>query len=164
MAALKGRDSGSEDQQIDVLAQDSVGLEDIADSAWQRRDSQRRVPGRHMASQEGRRAGRRGGRPRRRLGHLVQSVCGSAWAALMLHIPTPRTAICSISPLFAAVREVWPGTNVQRCTFHVANQVKRCTTLKPKLEVGGRAPGHRQQPQGRRLRHGVAPGVQRVVH
>ena len=75
--------------------------------------------------------------------HLAQSVCGSAWAALMLHIPAPRTAIGGISPLFAAVREVWPGTNVQRCTFHVANQVKRCTTLKPKLEVGGRAPGHR---------------------
>jgi hypothetical protein len=45
-------------------------------------------------------------------------------------------AICGISPLFAAVREVWPGTNVQRCTFHVANQVKHCTTLKPKLEAG----------------------------
>ena len=67
MVALKGRDSGSEDQQIDVLAQDSVGLEDMADSAWQRRDSQRCVPGRHMASQEGRRAGRRSGRPYRRL-------------------------------------------------------------------------------------------------
>lgn len=69
--------------------------------------------------------------------HLAQSVCGSAWAALMLCISAPRMAICGISPLFAAVREVWPGTNVQRCTFHVADQVKRCTTLKPKLEVGG---------------------------
>ena len=31
---------------------------------------------------------------------------------------------------------VWPGTRMRRCTFHAANQVKRCTTLKPRLEAG----------------------------
>lgn len=31
---------------------------------------------------------------------------------------------------------VWPGTRMRRCTFHAANQVKRCTTPKPRLEAG----------------------------
>ena len=41
------------------------------------------------------------------------------------------------SPGFAkAVRAVWPETRVQRCLFHVSSQVKRCTTLKPRLDAG----------------------------
>lgn len=69
--------------------------------------------------------------------HLAQSECGSAWAALMLRIPAPKMAVSDGSPGFAAaVKAVWPNTRIQRRTFHAANQVKRCTTLKPRLEAG----------------------------
>lgn len=69
--------------------------------------------------------------------HLAQTECASAWAALMLRIPAPKMAVSDGSPGFAkAAKLVWPGTRVQRCAFHAANQVRRCTTLKPKLEAG----------------------------
>lgn len=69
--------------------------------------------------------------------HLAQTECASAWAALMLRIPAPKMAVSDGSPGFAkAARLVWAETKIQRCTFHAANQVKRCTTLKPKLEAG----------------------------
>lgn len=35
-----------------------------------------------------------------------------------------------------AVRETWPRTGVQRCTFHALSQVKRYTTTQPKLQAG----------------------------
>ena len=57
--------------------------------------------------------------------------------ALMLRIPAPKMAVSDGSPGFAAaVKAVWPNTRIQRCTFHAANHVKRCTTLKPRLEAG----------------------------
>ena len=69
--------------------------------------------------------------------HLAQTECAAAWAALMFRIPAPKMAVSDGSPgLAGAAKAVWPGTRIQRCTFHAANQVKRCTTLKPKLEAG----------------------------
>ncbi len=69
--------------------------------------------------------------------HLAQTECAAAWAALMLRIPAPKMLVSDgSSGLAKAASLVWPGTRIQRCTFHAANQVKRCTTLKPKLEAG----------------------------
>lgn len=69
--------------------------------------------------------------------HLAQTECAAAWAALMMRIPAPKMAVSDGSPGFAAAaKAVWPGTRIQRCTFHVANQVRRCTTLRPRLEAG----------------------------
>ena len=34
------------------------------------------------------------------------------------------------------MRETWPRTRVQRCTFHAFSQVKRYTTTRPKLQTG----------------------------
>lgn len=69
--------------------------------------------------------------------HLAQSECASAWAALMLRMPPPKMLVSDGSPgLAKAASAVWPGTRVQRCTFHAAGQVKRCTTLKPRSEAG----------------------------
>ena len=69
--------------------------------------------------------------------HLARSECAEAWAALMMRLPAPAMAVSDGSPgLAEAARTVWPGTRIQRCTFHAANQVKRCTTLNPKLECG----------------------------
>ena len=60
-----------------------------------------------------------------------------AWAALMLRMPPPKMLVSDGSPgLAKAASAVWPGTRVQRCTFHAAGQVKRCTTLRPKSEAG----------------------------
>lgn len=69
--------------------------------------------------------------------HLAQSECSSSWAALTLRIPAPAMAVTDGSPGFAkAARAVWPETRVQRCTVHAARQVRRYTTLKPKLDAG----------------------------
>lgn len=69
--------------------------------------------------------------------HLAQAECAAAWAALMMRVPAPMMAVFDGSPgLAKAARAVWPGTRVQRCTFHAASQVRRCTTLRPKLEAG----------------------------
>ena len=69
--------------------------------------------------------------------HLARAECGASWAALMLRIPAPKMAVADGSSGFShAAKTVWPHTRIQRCTFHVASQVKRCTTLKPKLEAG----------------------------
>ena len=69
--------------------------------------------------------------------HLARTECASAWAALMLRVPAPKMAVCDGSPGFAkAAAAVWPETRIQRCTFHVAAQVRRCTTLRPRLEAG----------------------------
>ena len=69
--------------------------------------------------------------------HLAQTECSSAWAALVLRVPAPRMAVCDGSPGFAkAAAAVWPETRIRRCTFHVAAQVRRCATLRPRLEAG----------------------------
>lgn len=69
--------------------------------------------------------------------HLAQTECAAAWAALMLRIPAPSMLVSDGSPgLSKAAGLVWPETRIQRRAFHAANQVKRCTTLKPKLEAG----------------------------
>lgn len=69
--------------------------------------------------------------------HLAQSECAAAWAALMMRMEAPTMLVSDGSyGLAKAASIVWPQTRIQRCTFHVANQIKRCTTLKPKLEAG----------------------------
>ena len=69
--------------------------------------------------------------------HLARSECAASWAALMVRMPAPAMLVSDGSPgLAKAARAVWPGTRVQRCTFHAANQVKRCTTLNPRLDAG----------------------------
>jgi len=69
--------------------------------------------------------------------HLSQSECTAAWIALMMRIPAPKMAVSDgSSGLRTAAKAVWPTTRIQRCTFHATNQVKRCTTLKPKLDAG----------------------------
>lgn len=69
--------------------------------------------------------------------HLAQSECSEAWAALMLRIPAPVMAVSDgSSGLAKAARAIWPATRIQRCLFHVFESVKRCTTIRPKLDCG----------------------------
>lgn len=69
--------------------------------------------------------------------YLAQRECTAAWAALMARMPAPKMVVSDGSPgLAKAASLVWKGTRIQRCTFHAASQVRRYTTLKPKLEAG----------------------------
>lgn len=69
--------------------------------------------------------------------HLARSECSEAWAALMLRMPAPAMLVSDgARGLAKAAGIIWPTTRIQRCTFHAASQVKRYTTLAPKLECG----------------------------
>ena len=69
--------------------------------------------------------------------HLARTESASAWAAPMLRIPPPKMVVTDGSSGFSkAAKAIWPTTRVQRRTFHVANQVKRCPTPRPRLEAG----------------------------
>ena len=55
----------------------------------------------------------------------------------MMRIPAPSMLVSDgARGLAKAASAVWPATRIQRCTFHAASQVKRHTTLNPKLECG----------------------------
>ena len=68
---------------------------------------------------------------------MARSENSRAWSALMAPIPAPEVVATDGGSGFAkAVRETWPRTRVQRCTFHAFSQVKRYTTTRPKLQAG----------------------------
>ena len=69
--------------------------------------------------------------------YMARSENSRAWSALMAPIPAPEVVATDGGSGFAkAVRETWPRTRVQRCTFHAFSQVKRYTTTRPKLQAG----------------------------
>ena len=69
--------------------------------------------------------------------YMARSENSRAWSALMAPIPAPDVVVTDGGSGFAkAVRETWPRTSVQRCTFHAFSQVKRYTTTRPKLQAG----------------------------
>ena len=69
--------------------------------------------------------------------HLARSESSQAWAALMARIAPPDVVVADGSGGFErARRAVWPETKVQRCTFHAFEQVKRCTTTRPRTQAG----------------------------
>lgn len=69
--------------------------------------------------------------------HLARSENSQAWAALMARIAPPDVVVADGGSGFEkARRAVWPDTRVQRCLFHAFEQVKRCTTTRPKLQAG----------------------------
>ena len=69
--------------------------------------------------------------------YMARSENSRAWSAPMSPIPAPEVVVTDGGSGFAkAVRETWPRTRVQRCTFHAFSQVKRYTTTRPKLQAG----------------------------
>lgn len=69
--------------------------------------------------------------------YMARSENSRAWSALMAPIPAPEVVVTDGGSGFAkAVRETWPRTRVQRCTFHAFSQAKRYTTTRPKLQAG----------------------------
>lgn len=69
--------------------------------------------------------------------YLARSETSRAYRALLSNIAPPEMVVTDGGSGFAkAVGQVWPGTKVQRCLFHVFNQVKRYTTSRPNLLAG----------------------------
>ena len=69
--------------------------------------------------------------------HLAKSESAANWIALMARIPAPTMLVSDGAPgLAKAARQVWPKTRIQRCVMHVYWDIKRCTTINPKLEAG----------------------------
>lgn len=69
--------------------------------------------------------------------YLARSENAGSWAALLSRIAPPLLVVTDGgSGFLKAKRRVWPGTEVQRCTFHAFCQVKRYTTSRPNLPAG----------------------------
>ena len=69
--------------------------------------------------------------------YLARQENSRAWEALLSRIAPPDMVVTDGGTGFAkACRKVWPQTEIQRCVFHAFNQVKRCTTAKPRLQAG----------------------------
>ena len=69
--------------------------------------------------------------------YLARAETTRAWRALLSRIAPPDVVVTDGGSGFAsAVAAEWPRTRVQRCVFHAFQQVKRCTTSRPKLQAG----------------------------
>lgn len=69
--------------------------------------------------------------------HLAKSESSKDWACLMQRIAAPDVLVCDGGGGIAkAMRAAWPGTKMQRCTFHAFCQVRRRTTTRPKTQAG----------------------------
>lgn len=69
--------------------------------------------------------------------YVARSECSRSWKALLSKIAPPDLVVTDGGTGFEkARREVWPGTRVQRCLFHVFCQVRNQTTTRPKLQAG----------------------------
>ena len=76
---------------------------------------------------------------RREGGLLVHGEVGELEGVVGPHVADPGAEVVVTdggSGFAKAVRETWPRTRVQRCTFHAFSQVKRYTTTRPKLQAG----------------------------
>jgi hypothetical protein len=61
----------------------------------------------------------------------------ASWSALLQQIPAPDVAVVDgHKGLESALRECWPETKVQRCLFHIRQNIRTHLTLRPKLEAG----------------------------
>ena len=69
--------------------------------------------------------------------HPARSESSQAWAALMARMAPPDVVVADGGGGFErARRAVWPEAKVQRCTFRAFEQVKRCTTTRPRTQAG----------------------------
>ena len=68
--------------------------------------------------------------------YMARSENSRAWSALMARSRRRGSRHRRRERVRQAVRETWPRTRVQRCTFHAFSQAKRYTTTRPKLQAG----------------------------
>lgn len=63
----------------------------------------------------------------------------AAWEALFVQIPAPQVVVCDGGTgITSALRHHWPGTEIQRCLFHVQMNVRQHLTLNPRTDAGRR--------------------------
>ena len=68
---------------------------------------------------------------------LAKSENSKDWGCLMQRIAPPDVLVCDGGGgIGRAMRAFWPKTKMQRCTFHVFCQVRRCATTRPKTQAG----------------------------
>lgn len=68
--------------------------------------------------------------------YVARSENANAWGALMARIAAPEMVVCDGgSGVQRALREHWPTSVVQRCTFHVWTNIITATTRNPRLEA-----------------------------
>lgn len=60
-----------------------------------------------------------------------------SWSALLQQIPAPAVAVVDgHKGLESALREHWPETKVQRCLFHIQQNIRTHLTMRPNLDAG----------------------------
>lgn len=61
----------------------------------------------------------------------------ASWSALLQQIPAPAaTIVDGHKGLESALREHWPESKVQRCLFHIQQNIRTHLTMRPNLDAG----------------------------
>jgi hypothetical protein len=61
----------------------------------------------------------------------------NTWDKLLLQLPAPLVVVCDGQKgILLALRRSWPNTHIQRCHFHVWQNVRTKLTLNPQTEAG----------------------------
>lgn len=61
----------------------------------------------------------------------------TTWAALLKDLPAPVVVVCDGQKgMLGAIAQCWPGTKIQRCTWHVWQNVRAKLTLNPQSRAG----------------------------
>ena len=69
--------------------------------------------------------------------YVARTEKSQAWKALFARIAPPGLVVCDGgSGIASALKQSWPTTRVQHCTFHAFNAVKRQTTSRPRTQAG----------------------------
>ena len=69
--------------------------------------------------------------------YLARHEHSQAWVNLLRRIAPPDMVVSDGGQGFAAaVKQIWPETQIQRCTFHAYSQARRYTTRNPRLVPG----------------------------
>lgn len=69
--------------------------------------------------------------------HWVPYEASTTWSELLAQLPTPAAAVCDGQKgVLLAIARCWPTTRVQRCHFHVWQNVRTKLTLHPQTLAG----------------------------
>lgn len=61
----------------------------------------------------------------------------ASWEALLQQLPAPAVAVVDgHKGLESTLREHWPETKIQRCPFHIRQNIRTHLTMRPKLDAG----------------------------
>lgn len=62
---------------------------------------------------------------------------GVTWTSLLETLPAPAVVVCDGQKgMLGAIARCWPGTKIQRCTWHVWQNIRAKLTLHPQTRAG----------------------------